>query len=49
VLALVGAAGVYLLLRLWLRTRPALLVMGGTLGGLLAASAFVFTVALSTM
>jgi hypothetical protein len=49
VLALVGAAGVYLLLRLWLRTRPALLVMGGTLGGLLAASAFVFAVALSTM
>lgn len=49
VLAFLGAAGVYLLLRLWLRTRPALLLMGGTLGGLLAASAVVFAVALSTM
>ena len=49
VLAFVGAAGGYLLLRLWLRTRPALLVMSGTLGGLLAASAAVFALALASM
>ncbi|WP_157017642.1 hypothetical protein [Cryptosporangium arvum] len=49
VLAFIGAAGIYLLLRLWVRTRPALLVMGGTLSGLLAASGVVFAVALSTM
>jgi hypothetical protein len=49
VLALIGSAGGYLLLRLGLRTRPALLVTGGTLGGLLAASAVVFGVALSGM
>src|SRR5262245_35733275 len=49
VMALIGAAGVYLVLRLWLRTRPALLVMGGALGALLAASAGVFALALSTM
>ncbi|MEV4138587.1 hypothetical protein AB0J72_41270 [Dactylosporangium sp. NPDC049742] len=49
VMALIGAAGVYLVLRLWLRTRPALLVLGGTLGTLLAASAGVFALALSTM
>jgi len=49
VMALIGAAGVYLVLRLWLRTRPALLVMGGTLGALLAASAGAFALALSTM
>jgi hypothetical protein len=49
VLAFLGAAGAYLLLRLWLRIRPALWVMGGTLGGLLAASAFVFAIALATM
>lgn len=49
VLAFVGAAGVYLLLRLGLRTRPALLVMGGTLGGLLAASGLVFAIALAGM
>jgi hypothetical protein len=49
VLAFLGAAGVYLLLRLWMRTRPALLLMGGTLGGLLAASALVFALALSSM
>jgi hypothetical protein len=49
VLALLGAAGLYLLLRPWLRTRPALLVMGGTLSGLLAASGLVFALALSTM
>jgi hypothetical protein len=48
-MALIGAAGVYLVLRRWLRTRPALLVMGGTLGGLLAGSAAVFAVALSSM
>lgn len=49
VMALIGAAGVYLVLRLWLRTRPALLVMGGTLAGLLTASAGVFALALSSM
>jgi hypothetical protein len=49
VMALIGAAGVYLVLRLWLRTRPALLVMGGTLGALLTASAGVFALALSGM
>jgi hypothetical protein len=49
VMALVGAAGLYLVLRLWLRTRPALLVMGGALGALLAASAGVFALALSSM
>ncbi|MFG1921885.1 hypothetical protein [Cryptosporangium sp. NPDC048952] len=49
VLAFLGAAGVYVLLRLWVRTRPALLVMGGTLSGLLAASGLVFALALSTM
>jgi hypothetical protein len=49
VMALIGAAGVYLMLRLWLRTRPALLVMGGALGALLAASAGVFALALSSM
>jgi hypothetical protein len=49
VMALIGAAGVYLVLRLWLRTRPALLVMGGALGALLAASAGVFALALSGM
>lgn len=49
VLAFIGAAGVYLLLRLFLRTRPALILMGGTLGGLLAASAAVFAIALASM
>jgi hypothetical protein len=48
-LALVGACGVYLLLRLRLRTRPALMVMGGTLGGLLSASVAVFLIAIATM
>jgi len=49
VLALIGAAGLYPVLRRWLRTRPALLVMGGALGTLLAGSAAVFAVALSSM
>ncbi|BCJ55965.1 hypothetical protein Asp14428_74400 [Actinoplanes sp. NBRC 14428] len=49
VLALIGALGVYRLLRLRLRTRPALVVMGGTLGGLLAAAAATFAAALATM
>ena len=49
VMALIGAAGVYLVLRLWLRTRPALVVMGGTLGVLLTASAGLFALALSGM
>lgn len=49
VMAFIGAAGIYLLLRLFLRIRPALLVMGGTLGGLLGASAVVFAVALANM
>ncbi len=49
VMALIGAAGGYLVLRLWLRTRPALLVMGGAYGTLLAAAAGVFALALSSM
>jgi hypothetical protein len=49
VMALIGAAGVHLVLRLWLRPRPALLIMGGALGVLLAASAGVFALALSSM
>jgi hypothetical protein len=49
VTAMIGAAGVYLVLRLWLRTRPALLLMGGALGVLLASSAGVFVLALSSM
>lgn len=48
-MALVGAAGVYLVMRRWLRTRPALLVMGGALGTLLAGSVAVFAIALSNM
>ena len=49
VLAFLGATGAYLLLRLRLRTRPALLVTGGALGCLLAASGAIFAVALSSM
>jgi hypothetical protein len=49
VMALIGAAGLYPVLRRSLRTRPALLVMGGALGTLLAGSAALFAVALSTM
>jgi hypothetical protein len=49
VMALIGALGVYQLLRLRLRTRPALVVTGGTLIGLLAAAAATFAVALATM
>jgi len=49
VMALIGAAGGYLVLRLWLRVRPALLVMGGALGSLLAAAVGVFALALSSM
>ncbi|MEV8517142.1 hypothetical protein [Dactylosporangium sp. NPDC051484] len=46
-MALIGAAGVHVMLRP--RTRPALLVMGGALGALFAASAGVFALALSNM
>jgi hypothetical protein len=49
VMALIGAAGVYLVLRRRLRTRPALFLMGGALGTLLAGSAAAFAVALSNM
>jgi hypothetical protein len=49
VLAFIGAAGLYVVLRLFLRIRPALLVMGGTLCCLLAGSAALFAVALSNM
>ncbi|MFF5052821.1 hypothetical protein ACFY1S_06525 [Micromonospora sp. NPDC000663] len=49
VMALIGAAGVYLILRKWTGTRPALLVMGGALGCLLLASAGAFALALSSM
>jgi hypothetical protein len=49
VMALIGAAGIYPVLRRRLRTRPALLVMGGALGTLLAGSAAAFVVALSSM
>jgi hypothetical protein len=48
-MALIGAAGIYLVLRRWLRTRPALLVMGGALGTFLAGSAAVFLVAIANM
>lgn len=48
-MALIGAAGIYLVLRRRLRVRPALLVMGGALGTLLAGSAAMFAVALSSM
>jgi hypothetical protein len=49
VMALIGAAGVYPVVRRRLRTRPALLVLGGTLGTLLVGSAAAFVVALSSM
>jgi hypothetical protein len=48
-MALIGAAGIYLVLRRWVRTRPALVVTGGALGTLLAGSAAAFAVALSGM
>jgi hypothetical protein len=46
-MALIGAAGVCLWLRLWLRVHPALLVTGGTLGALQTASAGLFALALA--
>ena len=49
VMALIGAAGAYLVVRRRLRTRPALLVMGGALGTLLAGSVAAFAAALSSM
>jgi hypothetical protein len=49
IFSLIGAAGIYLLLRLKLRIRPAMLVMGGALGCLLTASAAVFVAALASM
>jgi hypothetical protein len=49
VMAYIAAAGIYLVLGLRLRVGPALLVMGTALGGLLAASAAVFAIALASM
>jgi hypothetical protein len=49
VIALIGAAGIYPVLRRRLRTRPALLVMSGALGTLLAGSVAAFAVALQSM
>ncbi|WP_127504546.1 hypothetical protein [Actinoplanes solisilvae] len=49
VLALIGATGLYLVLRRWVQKRWAMTIMGGALAGLLAASAGVFLVALSAM
>ncbi|GAA0228317.1 hypothetical protein GCM10009539_12160 [Cryptosporangium japonicum] len=48
-MALIGALGVYRLLRLGLTPRSALVAMGGSLSALLAAAAATFAVALSTM
>jgi hypothetical protein len=47
VIAFIAAAGVYLLVRLRLRINAALILMGTTLSGLLAASALVFWVSLN--
>ena len=49
VIAFIVAIGVYLLLRVRLRLLPALLLTGGTLGGLLVASAGAFWVGLTYM
>ncbi|GGO26684.1 hypothetical protein [Micromonospora parathelypteridis] len=49
VIAFILAIGVYLLLRIRLRLAPALVLMGGTLGGLLAASAGAFWISLTYM
>lgn len=49
VIAFVAAAGVYLLLRTRLRTGPALILMGSTLSGLLAAAGVAFWAALASM
>jgi hypothetical protein len=47
VIAFVAAVGAYLLLRTRLRIGPAMVLMGTTLGGLLAASAMVFWASLT--
>ncbi|MDG4781858.1 hypothetical protein O7614_19565 [Micromonospora sp. WMMD961] len=49
VIAFVVAIGVFLLLRIRLRLAPALVLMGGTLGGLLATSAGAFWISLTYM
>lgn len=48
-MAFVATASSYLLARLWIQTRAALIVMGTAFGGLLALSAAVFVVAISQM
>lgn len=48
-MALVGALGVYQLLRLGLSARSALVALGGSLSALLAAAGATFAVALATM
>jgi hypothetical protein len=47
VIAFIAAAGVYLLLRIRVRIAPALILMGTTLSGALAASALVFWISLT--
>lgn len=47
VIAFVVAIGVYLLVRVRLRIAPALVLMGTTLSGLLAASVLVFWISLT--
>jgi hypothetical protein len=49
VMAYIGAVGVYLVLRMWVRVRPALIMMGTALGGFLALSVAAFAVALASM
>jgi hypothetical protein len=49
VIAFVAAAGAYLLLRTRLRIGPALILMGSTLSGLLAAAGVAFWAALASM
>ncbi|MFI5938353.1 hypothetical protein [Actinoplanes sp. NPDC051494] len=49
VLSLIGATGVYLVLRGRLRVGQALLAMGTTFGGLIAAAAAVFFISLTFM
>ncbi|MDM4719752.1 hypothetical protein QTQ03_09245 [Micromonospora sp. WMMA1363] len=47
VIAFIAAAGVYLLVRVRLRVNPALILMGTTVSGLLAASALAFWASLT--
>ena len=49
VMAYIGAVGIYLVLRMWVRVRSALIVMGTALSGFLALSVAVFLAALAAM